>query len=94
MEERFKPVSGSCFCGAVRYEAEVNLRAAYYCHCQACQKLTGSPASVGIHQFEARPVDRFRPLIFAYPDNLGCSFPNSRRLSSCSRLLESVISGC
>ena len=48
MSEKFKPVSGGCLCGAVRYEAEVNLREAYYCHCQTCQKLTGSPATVGV----------------------------------------------
>lgn len=48
MTQKYEPVTGGCFCGAVRYAADVNLREAYYCHCQACQKLTGSPASVGV----------------------------------------------
>jgi hypothetical protein len=48
MTEKYESVSGGCFCGALRYEAQVNLHEAYYCHCQACQKLTGSPASAGV----------------------------------------------
>ncbi len=30
-------VTGGCFCRAVRYEAEVYLDDAYYCHCRICQ---------------------------------------------------------
>ncbi len=48
MTEQYEPVSGGCFCGAVRYEAEVNLRAAYYCHCRSCQKLSGTPAEIAV----------------------------------------------
>jgi hypothetical protein len=48
MTGKYEAVCGGCFCGAVRYEAEVNLHEAYYCHCQACQKLTGSPATVRV----------------------------------------------
>ena len=48
MTGQYESVSGGCLCGAVRYEAEVKLHEAYYCHCQACQKLTGSPATVGV----------------------------------------------
>ena len=41
-------VEGSCVCGAVRYEAEVYLEKAYYCHCRMCQKSSGAPAEVGV----------------------------------------------
>ncbi|MCP4469497.1 MAG: GFA family protein [Gammaproteobacteria bacterium] len=49
MTEKYTPVTGGCFCGAVRYEAEVNLHEAFYCHCRACHKLSGTPAQVDIY---------------------------------------------
>ncbi len=48
MSEEFFPVQGGCLCGAVRYEAAVALRSAYYCHCKACQKTSGAPAQIGV----------------------------------------------
>ena len=48
MTEKYTSTTGGCFCGAVRYEAEVNLHEAYYCHCRACQKLSGAPAEIGV----------------------------------------------
>jgi len=48
MANNYEPVTGGCFCGAVRYEAEANLHEAYYCHCRSCQKLSGSPAVVAV----------------------------------------------
>lgn len=41
-------VTGGSFYGAVRYEAEVYLHDAYYCHCRICQKISGVPAEVGV----------------------------------------------
>ena len=41
-------VTGGCYCGAVRFEAEVYLHDAYYCHCRICQKLTGAPAEIAV----------------------------------------------
>ena len=38
MSDEFVAVTGGCLCRAVRYEAEVNLREAFYCHCKTCQK--------------------------------------------------------
>jgi len=32
----------------VRYEAEVNLNEACYCHCKTCQKMTGAPVEIGV----------------------------------------------
>ena len=48
MTDNFEQVTGGCECGAVRYEAEVNLGAAYYCHCKTCKKASGAPAEVGV----------------------------------------------
>jgi hypothetical protein len=48
MSEKYAPVTGGCFCGAVRYEAEASLHDAYYCHCRIYQKTTGAPAGIGV----------------------------------------------
>ncbi len=37
--------SGSCFCGAVRYEIDGEIGPAYYCHCSRCRKISGSAFS-------------------------------------------------
>lgn len=36
-------ITGSCHCGAIRYEAEVDPATATICHCTDCQKLSGAP---------------------------------------------------
>jgi hypothetical protein len=36
-------VHGTCHCGTIAYEAEVNPVHASVCHCVDCQKLSGSP---------------------------------------------------
>jgi hypothetical protein len=41
-------VTGGCLCGKVRYEAEVFLKSAFYCHCRMCQKSSGQPAELGV----------------------------------------------
>ncbi len=35
-------VDGSCYCGSIRYEAEVDPAKVIICHCTDCQKLSGS----------------------------------------------------
>ena len=35
-------VTGSCHCGALTYEAELNLENVVICHCTDCQRLSGS----------------------------------------------------
>ena len=42
------PVTGGCLCGAVRFEGEAFMRAAYYCHCTICQKNAGAPFEIGV----------------------------------------------
>ncbi len=36
-------IDGSCHCGKITYEAEVNPEGVYLCHCQDCQAISGSP---------------------------------------------------
>lgn len=38
------PLTGSCGCGAVRFEISEPLVGAAYCHCTRCQKRTGTAA--------------------------------------------------
>jgi hypothetical protein len=47
-------LSGSCLCGAVRYEVETKLKRFYFCHCAECRKLTGSAFAANIL---ARPAE-------------------------------------
>ena len=41
-------VTGSCHCGAIAYEAEVDPARVVVCHCRDCQKLTGSAFRVSV----------------------------------------------
>jgi hypothetical protein len=36
-------IDGSCHCGFIKYEAEVNPEEVYVCHCTDCQSISGSP---------------------------------------------------
>ena len=35
-------IDGSCHCGFIKYEAEVNPEEVYVCHCTDCQSISGS----------------------------------------------------
>lgn len=39
--------TGSCQCGAVKYEVPVEMKTAAKCHCQMCQKSTGTSNFTG-----------------------------------------------
>ena len=39
--EQTNKKTGSCLCGAVRYEIDGPLRKVVYCHCEQCRKTTG-----------------------------------------------------
>lgn len=41
-------IDGSCHCGAITYEAEVDPEATSICHCADCQTLSGSPFRVSV----------------------------------------------
>jgi hypothetical protein len=41
-------VTGSCHCGAIAYEAEVDPNSVRVCHCTDCQRLTGTVFRAGI----------------------------------------------
>lgn len=45
-------VDGSCHCGAIQYQAQVDPDAASICHCTDCQALTGSAFRVTVSTSE------------------------------------------
>jgi hypothetical protein len=45
-------VQGSCHCGNIRYEAEVDPERVSICHCTDCQKLTGSAYRVSVRALQ------------------------------------------
>lgn len=49
-------LTGGCYCGAVRYEAEGEPLLRARCHCRACQYFTGGEGN----DFIAMPADGFR----------------------------------
>jgi len=36
-------IDGSCHCGFIKYEADVDPEEVYVCHCTDCQSISGSP---------------------------------------------------
>jgi hypothetical protein len=41
-------IKGSCLCGKVTYSVNQNFSEFYFCHCQQCQKITGSAFAANI----------------------------------------------
>jgi len=41
-------LTGSCLCGAVRYELRGDPMMMYYCHCGTCQKATGTAFATNV----------------------------------------------
>ncbi len=41
-------INGSCLCGSISYEAEVDPSDASVCHCTDCQTMSGSAFRVGV----------------------------------------------
>ena len=58
-------VTGGCYCGEVRYEADGPQEAAFQCHCRECQYLTGGNANI---------VVVFAESDFRYTKGLASSF--------------------
>ena len=48
--------SGSCLCGAVKFEIQGEFDSFYLCHCQHCQKDTGSAHAANLFSRSARLV--------------------------------------
>lgn len=46
-------VDGSCHCGAIRFEAEIDPERVRVCHCTDCQALTGSAFRITVPAREA-----------------------------------------
>jgi hypothetical protein len=49
-------VDGSCYCGDIAFEGEVDPATVTICHCTACQNLSGGAWRVSV----PTPVERFR----------------------------------
>jgi hypothetical protein len=64
---------GGCFCGAIRYRAEVVPTSSMICHCRTCRRVSGAPA-VGWLTF---PLESFR-FIRGEPDEFSSSPPVQR----------------
>ena len=45
-------IDGSCHCGAIAYEAEIDPQGVYFCHCSDCQSISGGSGrwAVSVHQ--------------------------------------------
>ncbi|MFN3960549.1 MAG: GFA family protein [Parvularculaceae bacterium] len=50
------PLSGGCFCGALRYQLSAPPLMIYNCHCTNCQKITGSAFTVAATVIESALV--------------------------------------
>ena len=51
-------VDGSCHCGSIRFEAEIDPKRVGICHCTDCQTFSGSAFRIGVMV----PGDAFRLL--------------------------------
>jgi hypothetical protein len=54
-------VNGSCHCGKITFEAEVQVGTVFLCHCSDCQTMTGSAFRSNIHAPAASFVLRGDP---------------------------------
>lgn len=66
-------ILGGCFCGEIRYRAEVAPTASMLCHCRTCRRVTGAPV-VGWLTF---PLASFR-FVRGEPDEFSSSPPVQR----------------
>jgi hypothetical protein len=41
-------IDGSCHCGSITYEADIDPADVYICHCTDCQSISGSPFRWGV----------------------------------------------
>jgi hypothetical protein len=41
-------VEGSCHCGRINYEADINPEYVFICHCSDCQIMSGAPYRAGV----------------------------------------------
>ncbi len=62
-----RPVTGSCRCGAIRFQTGPALDASY-CHCSDCRKATGAPVSAFVEVDPATLEIVGEPAAFRTPD--------------------------
>ena len=51
--EDFKPISGSCICGEIKYTIKSKPLFTHACHCKDCKKITGSSFVLNTSIFES-----------------------------------------
>lgn len=95
------PITGSCLCGAVRFQVTAKPLAAYYCHCSMCRRNSGG----GMFAAGATvPIERFAftkgaPTAYeSSPGNLRlfcgtCGSPLGARVAEDPKLMEFFL-GC
>ena len=82
------PLSGMCFCGAVRYTAADEFRYAAFCHCGDCRRTTGA----AFKPFAG--IERGKLVLTAGADALllfGEEDGNDTHCRACGSLLYSVV---
>jgi hypothetical protein len=88
-EERMK-VDGSCFCGHLTFEAEVDPETVILCHCTDCQTLSSSAFRIVVPAIEGSfRLLSGRPTIFVKTADSG----NRRNLAFCGTCGTAIYSG-
>ena len=75
MSDQTLPITGSCLCGAVRYEASEPPIDSAYCHCKMCQRWKGAPVSAGVgFRTAALRITRGEPKFYQSSPNVDRGF--------------------
>lgn len=87
--------SGSCYCGDIEFEAEVEPENTSICHCMDCQRLSGTAYRVSV----SAPANRFRVIRGRPKEFIKIAASGSRRIQAfCERcgtaLYATAESGC
>ncbi len=83
-------VTGSCHCGQITYEAEIDPERASLCNCTDCQVLSGAPFRVSVHA----PAPTFRLLTGSPKTYVKTGDSGGRRRNSFCANCGSPIAAC
>jgi hypothetical protein len=73
-------VEGSCHCGKISYEAEIDPAYVFICHCSDCQIMSGAPYRAGVPAKADSLQLRGQPKIYVKTARSG----NKRQLAFCA----------
>lgn len=71
-------VDGSCYCGAIRFEAEAEVYSASICHCTDCQRFSGAAFRISV----AAPIDKFRMIQGTPTEYIKTAASGARRIQA------------